>query len=623
VIETRYRFRTDMVVKREIKVREQDYTIDYDLGYILFKSEVPSIDSNFDPVFLIVSYESENMDQKYYIYGGRASVKIGRIMELGLTGILENQLAGDYSLNGVDLGFKFRDNELKLEWAGSDSMNMVDNVLTSVKDRGFAAELTGNSRGKFSYKGYYKEAGDYFTNPSAYDIMPGTRRIALDAAYALDKSSKLKSSYFKQNDMLNSMYYEHASIGAEKKFEKTRLSLDLVKERSTDKFIPVSQLRTRHPFDISEQTPKDLTAAELNIERPLNNKVSVNARSKVDIVHNNYSINMLGLDYKLAEISKLYLRGEHARFDDLTDRRIILGAESGIIKNTTAFSEYRLGEGSAGERLQKSIGLRNMYSLGRKITGDFSIERLNTLKGPELLMEPDALAFTAGAQYLPKENFKITGRFEKRKASLDDSSLTEFGMAYGLNRSTSLLLRERYFRNWQTAGGRSSSLRTIVGMAFRPVYFDRFNALARLELKENLVPSAAKGFDDNALIYSLEGTYRTSPKMQLAAKYAAKKDRSPDFGGLTDLIAAKFTLDLSDRFDFGTEYRVMNSKASNSKVKGVQFEFGYRVKDDIWVSVGHSMQKFDADLVGEGYEGKGPYAKIRFKFDEGLFKKKK
>jgi len=622
VIETRYRFQPDIVLKREVKVREQDYTVDYDLGFVLFKSEVPSTDGGFNPVFLIVSYEAENLDQNYYIYGGRGSVKLGRIVELGVTDVRERQIAGDYRLNGVDLIFRGKKSSLKLEWAKTGSMTMVDNVLSPVGDKGFAAELTGNPGGRLSYKGYFKTAGDYFYNPSAYDIMSGTRRVSFDASYRLEKNSSLRGSYFKQNDMLNSMYYEHAALGVEKTFYKTKLSLDLVKEKSTDKFIPVTQLRTRHPFDISEQTPNDLTAAELNIERPLNKRTSVSARSKFDIAHNAYNISMAGIDYKLAGFTKLYLRGERAKFDDETDRRLVLGAESDVMRNTTAFSEYRIGDGSTGERLQKSIGLRNRFELGPKVTGNFSIEKLDTLRGPELLQEPDAFAFATGVEYLPMERLKVTGRFEKRKASIEDSYLSELGAAYGVNSSVSLLFRERLFRNWQTAVGKSSSLRTSLGVAYRPVYFDRFNALLRLELKENLNPSAVNGFDDNAIIYSLEGTYRTNPKLQLSGKYAAKKDRDAVFGGLTDLLAGKFILDISRRFDFGVEYRVMDSRASNTKVKGALFEFGYRVKDDIWLSVGHSMQKFDSDLTGDNFDGKGPYAKVRFKFDEGLFRRR-
>lgn len=619
VVETRSRFQPDIVLKREVKIREQDYTLDYDLGFVLFKSEIPSVDSGFNPVFLIVSYEAEGFDDRYYIYGGRGSVKLGRFVELGVTDIRERQTAGDRRLGGFDLAFRGKNDSLKLEWAGSESMAMVDNVLSRVDGGGFSAELSGKAGKKLEYKGFFKTAGDHFDNPSAYDVMAGTRRFSLDATYAMTKRSYLRGSYFKQNDTLNSMYYEHASVGVAKTYEKTRLSLDVMKEKSSDGFIPATRLRTRHPFDISEQTPKDLTAAELIAERPINSRVTLSGRSKLDIAHNAYNISMAGVDYKLAKSAKLYLRGERARFDDLTDRRTILGAESDVFKNTTAFSEYRLGDASSGERLQKSIGLRNRFELGPKATGNVSVERLDTLKGPELLMEPDALAVAAGVEYLPAARLKMTGRFEKRKASIEDSYLNEFGAAYGFDGGVSLLFRERLFKNWQTAVGKSSSLRTILGLAFRPVYFDRFNALLRLELKQNLNPSASAGFDDDALIYSLEGTYRLGRAANFTGKYAAKKDRAPVFGGITDLLAGKFVLDVSRNFDFGLEYRVMDSRATGSSVRGALYEFGYRVKDDIWLSVGHSMKKFDSDLTGDNFEGKGPYARVRFKFDEGLF----
>lgn len=623
VIETRYRFQPDMVLKREVKLRDQDYTVDYDLGYVIFKSEVPSLDKDLNPTYLIVSYETESLDKNYYIYGGRGAVKLGPDVELGVTGIREEQLAGDYKLNGADITFKSKNNELKFEWAESGSMANIENGLRHVKDKGVALELKSVQNGKFTYKGFFKTAGDYFKNPSAYDIMAGTRRVSMDLGYAASKNLSLRSSFFKENDMLNSMFYEHFNIGAEKKLEKTKITMDIIKERSKDRFIPVNQLKTRHPFDISEQTPDDLTAVEFTFERLINKRLSFNAGTKRDICHNNYILSSIGADYKVFNSAKLYLRNEYADFAGFNDERLVVGAESEVGKNTTTFSEYRLGNSSSGERMQKSIGLRNKFHFGKQLTGNFSIERLNTIKGPELLLEPDALAFTTAVEYLPKDKLKITGRFEKRKAALEDSSLIEAGAAYEIKPGISFLLRERYFRNWQTSGGKSSSLKTAVCMVLRPVHCNKFNMFLKLELKENLSPVSNNGFDDNALIYSFEGNYKTNARTQFTGKYALKKDRDSTYGGTTDMVAGKVIFDLSSRFDIGTEYRVMNSKASNSRIDGALVEAGYRVKDDMWFSVGHSMQSFDSDLTGDSFDGKGTYAKLRIKFDENSFNKTK
>jgi hypothetical protein len=49
---------------------------------------------------------------------------------------------------------------------------------------------------------------------------------------------------------------------------------------------------------------------------------------------------------------------------------------------------------------------------------------------------------------------------------------------------------------------------------------------------------------------------------------------------------------------------------------------GYLVKQNLWLSAGYNLAGFkDRDLVGSDYTNKGFYIRLRFKFDENLFKR--
>jgi hypothetical protein len=109
--------------------------------------------------------------------------------------------------------------------------------------------------------------------------------------------------------------------------------------------------------------------------------------------------------------------------------------------------------------------------------------------------------------------------------------------------------------------------------------------------------------------------------VQLTGKYAGKLEKEDSFSSYTDLIAARILYDLTDRFDFGAEYRLLTSHRINTRLHGGAVEIGYRVVDQIWLSIGYSLDKFDADLAGDSYHGEGPYLKLRFKFDEATIKK--
>ena len=58
VIETRDRFHNERIVKEERLSRYLDYDIDYDAGTLWFKRPMPSKDENFNPVFIVVRYET-------------------------------------------------------------------------------------------------------------------------------------------------------------------------------------------------------------------------------------------------------------------------------------------------------------------------------------------------------------------------------------------------------------------------------------------------------------------------------------------------------------------------------------------------------------------------------------
>jgi len=103
VIEIRDRNRPEKILKRETKIRGTDYVIDYDIGGILFKSAIPSYDSNLNPVFIVVIYETTGTGRKYYIGGTRFTSNPLPWLKIGITGVKEEQEIEDETLIGADI----------------------------------------------------------------------------------------------------------------------------------------------------------------------------------------------------------------------------------------------------------------------------------------------------------------------------------------------------------------------------------------------------------------------------------------------------------------------------------------------------------------------------------------
>jgi hypothetical protein len=65
---------------------------------------------------------------------------------------------------------------------------------------------------------------------------------------------------------------------------------------------------------------------------------------------------------------------------------------------------------------------------------------------------------------------------------------------------------------------------------------------------------------------------------------------------------------------------VIGGPGTTTRQYGVGLEVGYNVATNLWVSAGYNFFGYkDSDLAGNDYTVKGPYVRLRYKFDEGVF----
>ena len=77
--------------------------------------------------------------------------------------------------------------------------------------------------------------------------------------------------------------------------------------------------------------------------------------------------------------------------------------------------------------------------------------------------------------------------------------------------------------------------------------------------------------------------------------------------------------DITERWDFGVQASGLFS--SGGRQYGLGLETGYAIVDNLWASVGYNFIGFsDDDLVESDYTRRGIYLRLRFKFDEKLFR---
>ncbi|MDZ4358451.1 MAG: OmpA family protein, partial [Variovorax sp.] len=189
------------------------------------------------------------------------------------------------------------------------------------------------------------------------------------------------------------------------------------------------------------------------------------------------------------------------------------------------------------------------------------------------------------------------------------------------------------------AGNERHLQRHQIGIAYRPVDNDTWNALARYERRsENVVGagnaagslqgSSVFGSDNGASlpgktsadIVSAHLNYNPEPGKAVMARYAFKLSRADD-GMLASkywahLVQARFTQDINQDWDVGVQAGLLYGKGGAlQKTLGV--EVGYQVQKNMWVSAGYNFVGLnDRDLTANEYTSKGAYVRLRFKFDE-------
>lgn len=94
--------------------------------------------------------------------------------------------------------------------------------------------------------------------------------------------------------------------------------------------------------------------------------------------------------------------------------------------------------------------------------------------------------------------------------------------------------------------------------------------------------------------------------------------------GITQLLNAGATYDINERWDAGINTGVMWNDATSGYHYLLGGEVGYLLAQNLWLSAGYNVAGYkDEDLVDSNTTAQGPYLRLRFKFDENLFKTKK
>lgn len=607
-----------MVLKAIPQTRFVDYEIEQLTSQIIFKGPIPSLDANFNPQSIRVTYEVDQGGREFWVAGVDAQLKLGNNVEVGGIAIEDKNPQDPASLRGVNATVKLTDKTYAIaELARSEKESLG-------KGEGKRIELRHEDK-DLQAQAYAARTDATFDSPGSY-LNRGRAEAGGKLTYRLGEQTIVRSEVLRTEDVTTGGKREGAYASIERAInEHMRFEVALRHGKQTG--APANPLSTG-------TLPNEFTSVKVKVSGQLPGlpQAGVFAEYEQDIHDSERKIAAVGGDYQIANRGRLYLRhelisslsGPYALNTSQTQNATVVGIDGDYMKDGHVFSEYRVRDAFNGADTEAAIGLRNMWNIAKGLRLSTGFERVHVLNGTGT---NEATAATLGVDYTADDLWKGSARLEVRDATTSDSVFNTFGLAAKLNRDWTLLGRNSLAitRNKGTLTGERVQDRLQAGVAYRDTDTDVWNGLGRIEHryeKDDTQPGLQ--LKRTVELASVNVNYHPVKPMVVSAR-AASKWVTEHSNGLQSkynahLFGGRVTYDLSSRWDIGLVGNTLFSGDGKSRQYGLGLEVGYLVASNLWLSAGYNFFGFkDSDLAGTDYTNRGVFVRMRFKFDEDLF----
>lgn len=623
-----------LIISRTLLSRFSDYEVDTDSNSIFLKTAIPSVDSNLNPVYLRVTTETEQGGEEYTVAGIAGSHKFNDKVKVGGTYVNSNDPLNKTALASANIVVKLSPtSKFVAEAAHSDrTTNLEDDTTASASGEtsgaAYRLELEHSIKNT-QLRAYHQQADTGFYNTNAV-ITAGRKESGLKLQSRVDKLGFIKAEAIRTEDTNNGGVRDGVSASIERALNRIiALELGMRYYRETDQPASVTS---------ASATPYSGTTARAKVTAQLPKGSNAFVEYEQDIKESDRKVLALGGNYQLNDKARLYARhelisslGGNYELNNTQQRNsTVVGIDSKYGKDASVFSEYRVRDGISAREAEAALGLRNRWEINKGVFVNTSLEKVQVLEGNDNTSQ-DATAASLGVEYLANPNWKATGRLEKRWATQSDNTLSAFGFAYKVNDDVTLLTKNIFSQvssNTKDTGDRTLD-RFQLGAAYRDADQNRFDALGKFEYRyENDETEVDSPVKREAYIVSTVANYHPAQDWHFSGQYAIKK-LNVDFNelessGIVQLLSGRASYDINHRWDASVSAGVLWGNNSDGKRWLLGGEVGYLLAQNLWLSAGYNFSGYsDKDLVDSDTTTQGPYLRLRFKFDENLFNKKR
>lgn len=632
----RDRDNNSVILERETLTRYADYEIDPISESIYLKAPIPSLDIDGNPVYLRVTVEVDDGGEKYWVGGVAGKQQLNDQVSVGGTYINSDDPLNQEELASVNTVVKFNEKvKLIAEYArnkNSDptydgNVDVSDNLGQDVEGDAMRVELTydhAHSRAK----AYYNQADEGFVTASS-PLTADRTESGLEAVHRLADNKtalRLDGIYIKDDGTDEESQGIKASV-ARQLTTNTVGEVGVRYYKSNEEIIDDEDDITTDN-DERRHLEGTTVSAKVTTRLPSINDSLVFAEYEQDVSNSDRNATAIGGETKLGNMGRLYARHEIINdlsgtygLDDTDEReRTTIGFDANYMRDGTIYSEYRSSDAISARDAEAAIGLKNKWYVQEGLTVNTLLERIESLEGDN----ETSTAASIGAEYLANEDYKMSGRIEKRWGDTD-TFLTTAGVAYRYSEDVTLLAKNIYSEVKYDDGDRTMN-RFQLGAAYRDFDSNQLDMLSKVEYRMDDNSTGSDPYEKDTLLWSWHGNYHPTRPLTLSGHYAGKYTEYSADGITSDNTAhmayVRGLYDLSERWDMGLQTGAYWNDEADDLTYLAGAEVGYSPMVNLWLSLGYNFMGFeDDDIAYDDTTSEGGYFRIRFKFDEDLFKR--
>jgi uncharacterized repeat protein (TIGR01451 family) len=620
-LESRDADNPERIVTQQVLSRYVDYEIDYQAGTLLLKQPVPAADTYGNPVFIVVTFESQSGGARHDTWGLRLVGDAARVLRrgegdslaLGVTAIHDGAGNGARSLSGFDVRLRERHGVgLRGELSRSDGADST----------GLAASLDGSLelfRGSLLVSGGWMRIGDRYRNPANLALQGGSEEFRFGSRFRAG-ASDLKLEHEEQSFATAGVTRRRTAGGVTRSFgPEVKLEALLTDEHAEAggtsdgstagegklTWTPVSRL------NLWAEGRRQL-ATEGSLVRPdyvgggaafkVTPAVSLEARERWVM------LGARGADYSITN----------------------LGLRAQVAAGTEAWSSYQLA-GVDGKYNAAVVGLSNRLTLGQSWALNALVERRVGLgnaaitdparAAPFLQPEEDYWSAGVGAEFLPQSApYRLSARGELRDGSLRSSRLLTVAGDASVTPSLAVLSRQEFMRSEQRPSGTTLTTRqynSLWGVALRPTRNGRLNLLGKFQWVRGTNPGGTGVLtgqgDEDRVIGALEGIWAPTGPSEFALRFAVRRTASsvvtPDSASrqlrsFGEFIGWRARYDLVRRFGVRSDARLLLERTSSTSRWDLAPQLYFLPVPVLEVATGYRFGNLrDPDFAVDGGQG--------------------